>query len=221
MSAVVMACGSTLAGLRWGVPYLHSWGILPPLPHSLGTVLVLAVIAYAAIFLVAELALLIAAALTVRKPEVHRRFINLMLWWAYAPVMPYMLIKSRKLPQQLLPREPSRSAEQRAASVKARPAHRRQVVADDRRRGRSGADSRHRSPQPQPGAGARPGDVAPPVTPDEYRKALQLLIRHVKDLQGDCELLNVCLLYLSMANDHHEAEGADAPASRRRRIGDR
>ncbi len=202
----VSICGIALAALRWGVPYLRHSGALPHLPRSMSSVAVSVATGCLAVFMAAELVLLVAAIVTVRKPDAHRAFVNLMLWWPYALVMPYTIIRSRRLPQQFLLADPDRRHQQPDASVIGHPAYRKREPAEV---------AKHRVAPGPPGKEGTPGPETPALTPDEYRRALQLLLRHAHALQGDLDLLNLCLLHLTPAE---EAERASAQQTKRRRI---
>jgi hypothetical protein len=192
----ILICGVALAGLRWGTPYLHRWITLPRLPHTLNSTVVTIASACLAIFMVSELGLLIAATATVRKPDVHRRIANLMLWWPYALVMPYVIIRSRKLPQQFLLTETGRRSQQEDPAPGDHASHQRQELPQV---------APQRSHPPQSGEEGTPGYQARAVTVDEYRKALRLLIRHAQVLQEDRDLLNLCLLYLTAPDEAEQA----------------
>src|SRR4029077_15964118 len=88
-----------LAALHWGTPYFRQRVKLSAPVHSAIHDLLTVSRSGLAIFLLAELSLLAMAVLTVGRPVLHRRFVNLMLSWSYALVTPYLVIRSRRLPQ--------------------------------------------------------------------------------------------------------------------------
>ena len=88
-----VATATLLAALHWGIPYLRHQPELSVPAHSTIDGLLAVCRAGLAIFLLTELSLLTGAVLTIRAPELHLRFLNLMLFWSYVLVAPYLLIE--------------------------------------------------------------------------------------------------------------------------------
>lgn len=200
-SAVRVGVSATLlAILHWGVPYLrHRPGLSAPTHSTISGLLAVSRSAVA-IFMLAELSLLAGAVLTVRRPELHRRFVNLMFFWSYALVAPYLIIKSRRPPQHFslmdaeVPSSGQPSRTLPATSGKRAAANELVQLGANQPRP-SAATPARTSP-----AGSLPVAMGLPsvkVTREEYRKALQLLLQHTRILQQDRELLNLLLRQLA------------------------
>jgi hypothetical protein len=193
-----VATATLLAALHWGIPYLRHQPELSVPAHSTIDGLLAVCRAGLAIFLLTELSLLTGAVLTIRRPELHLRFLNLMLFWSYVLVAPYLLIKSRRPPQRFLLTD----------VVVARPARTLPPARPSARGAATGLPSRGTSRPGLPSAtleGASPAGSVPAagetylakVTREDYRRALQLLLQHTQILQQDRELLDLLLRQLT------------------------
>ena len=193
-----LATAILLAALHWGIPYLrHQPGLSAP-AHSTIEGLLAVCRAGLGIFFLTELSLLAGAVLTIRRPELHCRFLNLMLFWSYVLVAPYLLIKGRRPPQRFVLTD----------IVVARPGRARPPV---RPGGQGAAAGLAYQETSRPGlssvalegpslAGSLPavGETSPArVTREDYRKALQLLLQHTQILQQDRKLLDLLLRQLT------------------------
>jgi len=190
-----------LAALHWGTPYFRQRVKLSAPVHSAIHDLLTVSRSGLAIFLLAELSLLAMAVLTVGRPVLHRRFVNLMLSWSYALVTPYLVIRSRRLPQDF--QLPETEAARDGVSSQALP----QTSSGSQEMPNGVTPPDIGPPQQSPSAldSANPaqqpsGAAEPPparVTRDDYRKAVQLLLQLTQVLQQDRELLNLLLRQLS------------------------
>jgi hypothetical protein len=170
-------------------------GVISHLPYQMiGTPFRL-ISVLVAIYWIVEVVLLVGAAVTVCKPAIQNRFIYLMMCWPYGLMMPFTIIKNRLSPQQFFPPREDGRTEQLSAEV------------EDVDYNRGDLAEEHElepSRTPSEGFTSRPSpqqesllDKGSPPSPDEYRKALQLLIRHVETRQGDRDLLDLFLRQIS------------------------
>jgi hypothetical protein len=193
-----LATAVLLAALHWGIPYLrHQPGLSAP-AHSTIDGLLAVCRAGLAIFFLTELSLLAGAVLTIRRPELHRRFLNLMLFWSYVLVAPYLLIKSQRPPQRFLltdivaarparPRPPVRPGSQGAPGGLPSPGTSRPGLSSATLEGTNPAGSLPAAAETSPAK----------VTREDYRRALHLLLQHTQILQQDRELLDLLLRQLT------------------------
>jgi hypothetical protein len=176
----------TVSSLLIGVSMLHltsSWlrrhGV--PVPHahlapSMWLVAWVLVIVFFTVFVVVEVILLIKAITTVENPVLHERYKALMLHWPYALLTPYTIFKTNVLPRVFFGPDERRGADPAAA-------------------GAHGAGSQRvaRPDLPRPVAAPAAAERPDPVTRDEYRSALTLVIGQIDSLTTDGELRDLLL----------------------------
>jgi hypothetical protein len=127
-------------------------------------------------FVVVEVFLLFKAITTVENPELHERYKELMLHWPYALLTPYTIFKTNVLPQVFFGSDERRSADPPTAG-----AH---------RAGSQRVAHTNPSAHTKPAAAAAGPD---PVTIDQYRSALAMVIGQIDSLTTDGELRDLLI----------------------------
>ena len=159
-------------------------------------------------FVVVELILLGKAITAVGDPEVHERYKALMLHWPYALLTPYTIFKTHVLPRVFFGPD-----ERPGADLPTAGSH--------RARSRGVARQSVAGQVEPPEAAERPD----PVTPDEYRSAMALVINQIDSLTTDRELRDLLLeKYRSLesaAGDRSAVVGAEVPVRPRGRSSNR
>lgn len=150
---------------RRGVPVPHAH-----LTPSMWVAAWLVVCAFIVVFVAVELTLLAKAIKTVEDPVLHERYKALMLHWPYALMTPYTVIKTLVLPRAFFDANSPAVGSHRVGSQRAIHAN----SPDDVK---------------APTAAEEPD----PVTIDEYRSALALVIEQIGSLTTDRELLALLL----------------------------
>lgn len=179
----VVTASSLLIGAVSMLPPTSTWlqqhGVPVPrlrVPPSIWLVAAALVIVFFVLFVVVELILLRKAIATVADPDLHDRYKALMLHWPYALLSPYTIFKTHVLPRVFLG-----SDERRAADL---------PVAGSHRAGRQRASRQNPAGQIESAAATDEPDA---VTPDQYRRALALVINQVDSLTTDHELRDLLL----------------------------
>jgi hypothetical protein len=155
----------------WGVPYLRSQGVFVPtvhIPHSFLQTAVWIMYAYVG----AQLALLIAAVVSVKSPDAREWFTELMVIWPCALVAGIVFVITGGLPPKVLSR---RGGKRRIGS------------------GTSGEDG----PDLRATAVESSQDSDQELLKRNYRQALLLLFDRVERLQGNDELIDLLLKELA------------------------
>jgi hypothetical protein len=156
---------------RHGVPVPHAH-----LTPSMWLVAWVFVFVFFMMFVAVELILLVKAIATVENPELHERYKALMLHWPYALLTPYTIFKTNVLPRVFFGPDERRGADPPAAG-----AH------------RAGGQRVARPNLPRPVETSAANERPDPVTREEYRSALALVIGQVDSLTTDRELRDLLL----------------------------
>lgn len=179
----IAAVSSLLIGGIATLPFvsasLRHHGVPVPQAHvtpSTWLVVWVFVFVFFAVFVAVELILLIRAIATVENPELHERYKALMLHWPYALLTPYTIFKTNVLPRVFFGPDERRGADPPAAG-----AH------------RAGGQRVARPNVPGPVETPAADELPDPVTRDEYRSALALVIGQVDSLTTDRELRDLLL----------------------------
>ena len=184
---ILTAAAATL--VRIG-PYLRRSVVhLPAIPHPLQ----MTVFVVAGVFLAGQVVLLILAIVTVNKPS-HDRYLDLMLYWPFVLVAPYVIVKRRALPDRYF----SRSAQYRS---------RRAEKSDS-----SGEPSPTTPVAPEHAkvtsrlAVTQTSDTDPPVTPEQYRDALRLVMQQLSSVTTDLDLQELLMRQLRSLEQQTQPE---------------
>jgi hypothetical protein len=151
----------------WWMPYLRSHGVFVPtvhIPHSFLQAIVWIMFAYVA----AQLALLIAAVVSVKSPDAREWFTELMVIWPCALLAGIVFVMTRRLPLKVLPRRGGKRSLGSGTSGENGPEHREAAVESSQ-------------------------DTDQELLKQNYRQALLLLFDRVERLQGSDELIDLLL----------------------------
>lgn len=180
-------CSSWLR--RHGVPIPHTH-----FPPALWQVTVVLVVVLYIVFLAVELILIKKAIATVREPELHERYKELMLHWPYALLMVHTVFRSAEPPRAFFGTKDCGVADPPVGSH------------------RTGSQRAPRPGPPIPVMAAAVADKQDPVTREQYRSALAVVIGQLDLLTTDRELLD---LLLEKARSLESAADAPPPVDRK------
>jgi hypothetical protein len=155
---------------RHSVPVPHA-NLTPPMWLAAGFLL----FSLFSVFVAVELTLLIKAIKTVEDPVLHERYKALMLHWPYALLTPYTIFKTNVLPRVFFGPDEHHGADTPAPGAQ---------------RTRSQRADRLNAGLVQAPSAAEELD---PVTRDDYRSALALVIGQIDSLTTDRELRDLLL----------------------------
>ena len=179
----IAAVSSLLIGGIATLPPVSTWlrGHEVPVPQihlmpSVGLVVGVLMILFFTVFVVVELILLAKAIATVGQPVLHERYKALMLHWPYALLTPYTIFKTNVLPRVFFGPDERRGADPPATGTH-----------------HAGSQRVARPNLPGQVAGAAAAEQTSPVTRDQYRSALALVIEQIDLLTADRELRDLLL----------------------------
>lgn len=134
------------------------------------------VFAFFSVFIVVEVVLLIKAIATVDNPELHERYKKLMLHWPYALLTPYTIFKTNVLPRVFFGPDERHGADSPAAEAQ-----------------RAGSQRVVPPNPPVPVETPAATEQPDPVTRDDYRSALAMVIGQIDSMTTDRELRDLLL----------------------------
>jgi hypothetical protein len=159
-----------------------------------------------AFFMIVEAILLTGAAITMRKPELYQRFVDLMMYWPTALVMPYMVVRNRGLQQKLVLRGAADQGTPPTVRIRRRATrHKNERAPNVSAESTSGSEPIRIAAELNEATLSAQSDLNHTLA--EYRRALRLVIERSEALQQDQDMLDLILRLLSASETADQADG--------------